>query len=92
VSFVRDLQNITTQFSPVHRYAGNRTSDGEEQPMALIGLIITFAGFLVASASVGVMAGTGGRLVMVLVGILMSLGGIIGVITPAYRKSAVWKQ
>jgi hypothetical protein len=60
--------------------------------MALVGLIITLAGFVIAFVSVGVMAGTGGRLVMVLAGIVVSLVGIIGVITPAYRKDAVWKQ
>jgi hypothetical protein len=60
--------------------------------MAFVGLIITLAGFLLAFVSVGVMAGTGGRLVMVLAGIVVSLVGIIGVITPAYRKHAVWKQ
>jgi hypothetical protein len=60
--------------------------------MAFAGLIITLAGFLISFVSVGVMAGTGGRLVMVLAGIVVSLVGIIGVITPAYRKNAVWKQ
>ena len=60
--------------------------------MAFVGLLITLAGFLIACVSVGVMASTGGRLVMVLAGIVVSLVGIIGVITPAYRKEAVWKQ
>ena len=60
--------------------------------MAFIGLIITLAGFFIACASVGFMTGTGGRLVMVLAGIVVSLVGIIGVITPAYRKNAAWKR
>lgn len=60
--------------------------------MALVGLVVTFAGFLVAASSVGIMGSTGGRLVMVLVGIAVSLGGIIGLINPAYMKDAVWKK
>jgi hypothetical protein len=64
----------------------------EESIMAFVGLLITLAGFLIAFVSVGVMASTGGRLVMVLAGIVVSLVGIIGVITPAYRKEAVWKR
>ena len=60
--------------------------------MALVGLLITFAGFLMAAASVGITAGTTGRLGMVLVGIVISLVGIIGVINPAYQKDAVWKR
>ena len=60
--------------------------------MALAGLVITFVGFLVAASSVGVMSGTSGRLVMVLVGIAISLFGIIGVVNQAYLKNAIWKQ
>ena len=60
--------------------------------MAFVGLIVTFAGFLIAASSVGVMDGTTGRLMMVLVGIAVSLAGIIGVINPAYMKNANWKK
>ena len=60
--------------------------------MAFVGLIVTFAGFLIAASSVGIMGGTAGRLVMVLVGIVVSLIGIMGVINPAYQKNANWKK
>jgi cytochrome c biogenesis protein CcdA len=60
--------------------------------MALAGLVITFVGFLVAASSVGIMGSTAGRLIMVLVGIAVSLFGIMGVINPAYQKDAIWKK
>ena len=60
--------------------------------MSLVGIVVTFAGFLVAASSVGVMSGNGGRLVMVLAGIVISLFGIMGIINPAYQKNAVWKK
>jgi cytochrome c biogenesis protein CcdA len=60
--------------------------------MALAGLAVVLGGFALSVASVGVMAGTGGRLIMVLAGILISLFGIIGLINPAYQKNAVWKR
>ena len=60
--------------------------------MGFVGLIITFAGFLLAATSVGISSGTTGRLTMVLAGIVISLVGIIGVINPAYQKNAVWKK
>jgi cytochrome c biogenesis protein CcdA len=60
--------------------------------MGFVGLIITFVGFLLAASSVGIMSSTGGRLLLVLVGIVISLFGIMGVINPAYQKNAVWKK
>jgi hypothetical protein len=60
--------------------------------MAIVGLIVTFAGFLIAASSVGVMSGTAGRLAMVLAGIVVSLVGILGMINPAYMKQANWKK
>jgi hypothetical protein len=60
--------------------------------MALVGLAITFLGFLLAASSVGISAGTTGRLGIVLVGIVVILVGIIGVINPAYMKNAIWRK
>lgn len=60
--------------------------------MGFVGLIITFVGFLLAASSVGIMSGTGGRMGLVLVGIIISLVGIFGVINPAYQKNAIWKK
>ena len=60
--------------------------------MALVGIIVTFAGFVLAASSVGVVSSTGGRLALVLVGIVLSLAGILGVINPAYQKNAAWKK
>jgi hypothetical protein len=60
--------------------------------MALVGIIVTFLGFVLAAASVGLTASNTGRLGMVLVGIVVSLVGILGVINPAYQKNAIWKK
>jgi hypothetical protein len=60
--------------------------------MGFVGVIVTFVGFLIAASSVGIMSGTGGRLIMVLVGIAVSLFGIMGLINPAYQQNAVWKK
>ena len=60
--------------------------------MALVGLVVNIIGFLIAALSVGIMSGNGGRLVMVLVGLAISLFSIIGLINPAYQKDALWKR
>ena len=60
--------------------------------MTFAGLAVTFLGFVIAFVSLGVTNSTGGRMVMVLAGILISLIGIMGVITPAYQKTWIWKK
>ena len=60
--------------------------------MGFVGAAVTFAGFLLAAASVGISSSNTGRLGIVIVGIVISLIGIIGVINPAYQKDAVWKK
>ena len=60
--------------------------------MTFIGLAVTLLGFVIAFASLGVTESTGGRMGMVLAGIVVTLIGIIGVIVPAYQKEWIWKR
>ncbi len=60
--------------------------------MAIAGLVVTLLGFLVAASSVGLATANSVRLIIVLVGIAISLGGIIGLINPAYQQNAPWKR
>jgi len=58
----------------------------------IVGLAVTFLGFVIAFVSLGVTDSTGVRMVMVLAGIVVCLFGIMGVITPAYQKTWIWKR
>ena len=60
--------------------------------MAIAGLIVTLLGFVIAVASLGMTSSAGGRLVLTLLGLVVSLGGIIGLINPAFQKKAAWKK
>jgi hypothetical protein len=60
--------------------------------MLFAGIIVTFLGFCLAVASVGITQSTGGRMGLVLVGIVISLVGIIGVLNQYYLKNAIWKK
>ena len=60
--------------------------------MAFVGLLVTLLGFVIAASSVGLATATGLRLILVLAGIALSLGGILGIINPAYQKNALWKR
>jgi ABC-type multidrug transport system permease subunit len=60
--------------------------------MAIVGLVITLLGFIVSVASLGLADSNTVRLGIVLIGIAISLGGIMGVLNPAYQKNAIWKK
>jgi hypothetical protein len=60
--------------------------------MTLVGLAVTLLGFVIAFVSLGVTESTGLRMAIVLAGIVVSLIGIMGVITPAYQKTWIYKK
>ena len=60
--------------------------------MAIAGLIVTLLGFIISVASLGMSSSVGGRMAIVLVGLVVSLVGIIGLINPAYQKKAAWRK
>jgi hypothetical protein len=60
--------------------------------MAIIGILITFLGFIISVLSLTMASGVGGRMAIVLIGLAVSLTGIIGVINPAYMKNAIWRK
>ena len=60
--------------------------------MTIAGVLITFVGFLIAVLSVGMTADNTMRLIIVLVGIAVSLIGIIGVLNRACLSNAIWRK
>lgn len=60
--------------------------------MAIIGILITFLGFIISMLSLTMTSGVGGRMTIVLIGLAVSLTGIIGVLNPAYMKNAIWRK
>jgi len=60
--------------------------------MAGMGLIVTFLGFVIAVLGLGMTSSVNGRMIMALVGIAVSLFGIMGLIVTAYNKNAIWRK
>ena len=60
--------------------------------MAITGIAVTFLGFLIAVFSLSVTSSVNGRLIIVLIGLAVSLGGIFGLLNTAYLKSANWRK
>lgn len=60
--------------------------------MVIAGLVVVVLGFVISFMSLGVTEDVTVRLIMTLVGIGVSLFGIIGLINKAYVKDAIWKK
>jgi hypothetical protein len=60
--------------------------------MIIAGVVITLLGFLISVFSLGATSSISARMIMVLVGIAVSLVGIIGVLNRAYLSKAIWKK
>jgi cytochrome c biogenesis protein CcdA len=64
----------------------------EDAHMTFVGLAVVFVGFLISFVSLGVTDSVGARMGMVIAGIVVSLFGIMGVLTPAYQKKWIGKR
>jgi len=60
--------------------------------MTLLGILLTLAGFLLTVLSLGLTGSVGMRMAMTLVGLAMSLFGIIGVLNKAMLRNVIWKR
>jgi hypothetical protein len=60
--------------------------------MAIAGLITTLLGFIISVASLAMSSSVGGRMTIVLIGLVVSLAGIFGMINPAFQKKAAWRK
>jgi hypothetical protein len=60
--------------------------------MAIVGLLVTLLGFIIAVLSVAIASSAGARLGIVVLGIAVSLFGIMGILNPAYLKNVIWRK
>jgi hypothetical protein len=63
------------------------------QPAAMkaLGVLVTIAGWLVVLFGLHLAAGIAGRLILTLVGMAISLVGVLGILPAACNKNAIWK-
>ena len=59
--------------------------------MILVGLVVTLLGFVIAILSL-TLHSVGSQLVVVLLGLAVSLFGIVGILNKHYLKNAIWKK
>jgi hypothetical protein len=59
--------------------------------MIFVGILVVLLGFVIAVLSV-TLHSVGGQLVVVLLGLAVSLFGIMGILNKHYLKNAIWKK
>ena len=59
--------------------------------MKLVGCVVALLGWLVALFGLHISAGVGGRMACVLVGIVITLVGVLVILPAACNKNAIWK-
>lgn len=59
--------------------------------MKFLGILVALLGFVISVLSLA-LSSLGARFVVVLLGLAVSLFGIIGVLNRAYLKDAIWKK
>jgi hypothetical protein len=60
--------------------------------MIFVGILLAILGFVISLLSLAATSSVGGRMALVLVGLAVSLFGILGVLNKAYQKNAIWKR
>ena len=60
--------------------------------MAIVGLILCVGGFALSVGGLALTQSIAGRMTIAIVGIAISLAGIIGFVNRAYQKNAVWRR
>lgn len=79
------------------RFLGLKPLEGKvalgAQPagMKAVGLLVVIAGWLVALFGLHLASGVGGRMVFAIVGLAVSLIGVIFILPAACNKNAIWK-
>ena len=60
--------------------------------MILAGIVVTLLGFILSVLSLALTTSVNARLIIVLVGLAISLTGILGVLNKAFLKNAIWRK
>lgn len=59
--------------------------------MKLVGILVTIFGWLIVLFGLHIAIGVGGRMATTIVGMIVSLVGVLGILPAACNKNAIWK-
>jgi hypothetical protein len=79
------------QFLKLKPLEGKPAQKASPATMKLVGAFLAALGWVITLYGLRLVAGTNGRIVLALVGIGVSLVGVIYVLPAAFNKNAIWK-
>jgi hypothetical protein len=79
------------QFLKLKPLEGKAAQKASSMTMKLVGAFLAALGWVITLYGLRLVAGTNGRIVLALVGIGVSLFGVIYVLPNAFNKNAIWK-
>ena len=60
--------------------------------MKAVGILLALAGWILPVVRLSMTSSNGARIALCIVGLAISLTGIIGILNKAHLKEAIWKQ
>ena len=85
------LAASAVKFMAIKKLEGPIALGSQPAVMKIVGLAITIAGWLVVLFGLHLSKGVGGRMVIALVGLAISLVGPLAIVPAACNKNAIWK-
>lgn len=64
----------------------------QSEAMKAVGVLVTVGGWVVVLLGLHIASAVAGRLIITLVGLAISLVGVIGILPSACNKNAIWKS
>jgi len=78
-------------FLKIKPLEGKTANSADPTVMKLAGVACALAGWLIVLFGLHLSSGVGGRLAIALLGLAVSLVGVIGILPAAARQNAIWK-
>jgi hypothetical protein len=85
------LAASAVKFMAIKKLEGPIALGSQPAAMKIVGLAITVVGWLVVLFGLHLSQGVGGRMVIALVGLAISLVGPLAILPAACNKNAIWK-
>ncbi len=79
------------KFFKLKSLEGKVAAGAQSEGMKALGVLVTVGGWVVVLFGLHIASGVAGRMIITLIGLAISLVGVIGILPSACNKNAIWK-